>query len=451
MAWRSFIRRAGGYRRPAAMIPAAGSHGAQQQQQGRQLAVGLRAPMIAVDGQQQALEALEALPAALDLTPHLADQEVQPAAEQQQQKIDQQCAAGSEAEEPAREPVEVDFAALCTAVDLDGLEEQPDVHQELLNEQQQPNALQALLTEQQQPDGSSRSHSYPCAYAVEAASLRQMNEALMDKVTGMELAAMSAKQQFQVEVIFHVDHQTCCREHQAAMRQLQVENAGCCSGLEPGMKEQLLAAAREREAALAQEIEANELQFRTLDDAAQAAWFQEHACPSADDLPDSDAARQEEWRQADNLDWLQPDIKAMVLAKARHDKGEVDALFTTDPETRHKEHQAAMRQLHEENTGCCSGLEPGMKEQLLAAAREREAAHAEAVEAHQAAFKAMDAVDRAAFLEKTVADNEVVQQKKYEKEHEDIKHIKEFIASCGMQYAIDYARRYWLCGTHENY
>jgi hypothetical protein len=32
---------------------------------------------------------------------------------------------------------------------------------------------------------------------------------------------------------------------------------------------------------------------------------------------------------------------------------------------------------------------------------------------------------------KTVAENEVIQQKKYEKEQEDIKHIKQFIASCG--------------------
>ena len=32
---------------------------------------------------------------------------------------------------------------------------------------------------------------------------------------------------------------------------------------------------------------------------------------------------------------------------------------------------------------------------------------------------------------KTVRENEVIQQKKYEKEQEDIKHIKEFIASCG--------------------
>ena len=32
---------------------------------------------------------------------------------------------------------------------------------------------------------------------------------------------------------------------------------------------------------------------------------------------------------------------------------------------------------------------------------------------------------------KTVADNEIVQQKKYEKEQADIKHLKEFIASCG--------------------
>lgn len=32
---------------------------------------------------------------------------------------------------------------------------------------------------------------------------------------------------------------------------------------------------------------------------------------------------------------------------------------------------------------------------------------------------------------KTVAENEVVQMKKYQKEQEDIKHIKEFIASCG--------------------
>jgi hypothetical protein len=32
---------------------------------------------------------------------------------------------------------------------------------------------------------------------------------------------------------------------------------------------------------------------------------------------------------------------------------------------------------------------------------------------------------------KTVAENEIVQMKKYQKEQEDIKHIKEFIASCG--------------------
>ena len=32
---------------------------------------------------------------------------------------------------------------------------------------------------------------------------------------------------------------------------------------------------------------------------------------------------------------------------------------------------------------------------------------------------------------KTVKENEVIQQKQYEKEQNDIKHIKEFIASCG--------------------
>ena len=32
---------------------------------------------------------------------------------------------------------------------------------------------------------------------------------------------------------------------------------------------------------------------------------------------------------------------------------------------------------------------------------------------------------------KTVRENEIIQQKKYEKEQDDIKHIKEFIASCG--------------------
>ena len=32
---------------------------------------------------------------------------------------------------------------------------------------------------------------------------------------------------------------------------------------------------------------------------------------------------------------------------------------------------------------------------------------------------------------KTVRDDEIVQQKKYEKEQADIKHLKEFIASCG--------------------
>ena len=32
---------------------------------------------------------------------------------------------------------------------------------------------------------------------------------------------------------------------------------------------------------------------------------------------------------------------------------------------------------------------------------------------------------------KTVRENEVIQMKKYEKEQDDIKHLKEFIASCG--------------------
>ncbi len=32
---------------------------------------------------------------------------------------------------------------------------------------------------------------------------------------------------------------------------------------------------------------------------------------------------------------------------------------------------------------------------------------------------------------KTVKENEVIQQKKHEKEQDDIKHIKAFIASCG--------------------
>eukprot|EP00873_Tetraselmis_striata_P032941 jgi/Tetstr1/453205/TSEL_040222.t1 len=34
-------------------------------------------------------------------------------------------------------------------------------------------------------------------------------------------------------------------------------------------------------------------------------------------------------------------------------------------------------------------------------------------------------------FKKTVAENEIIQQKKYEKEQDDIKHIKQFIASCG--------------------
>ena len=32
---------------------------------------------------------------------------------------------------------------------------------------------------------------------------------------------------------------------------------------------------------------------------------------------------------------------------------------------------------------------------------------------------------------KTVRENEVIQQKKYDKEQDDIKHLKAFIASCG--------------------
>ncbi len=34
-------------------------------------------------------------------------------------------------------------------------------------------------------------------------------------------------------------------------------------------------------------------------------------------------------------------------------------------------------------------------------------------------------------FQKTVKENEVIQAKQYEKEQADIKHIKEFIASCG--------------------
>ena len=36
---------------------------------------------------------------------------------------------------------------------------------------------------------------------------------------------------------------------------------------------------------------------------------------------------------------------------------------------------------------------------------------------------------------KTVKENEVIQQKKYEKEQDDIKHLKAFISSCGMHTA----------------
>ena len=32
---------------------------------------------------------------------------------------------------------------------------------------------------------------------------------------------------------------------------------------------------------------------------------------------------------------------------------------------------------------------------------------------------------------KTVKENEIIQSKKYQKEQDDIKHLKEFIASCG--------------------
>ena len=39
---------------------------------------------------------------------------------------------------------------------------------------------------------------------------------------------------------------------------------------------------------------------------------------------------------------------------------------------------------------------------------------------------------------KTVQENEVIQQKKYEKEQDDIKHIKQFIASCGA-----HLRQHW--------
>ena len=49
---------------------------------------------------------------------------------------------------------------------------------------------------------------------------------------------------------------------------------------------------------------------------------------------------------------------------------------------------------------------------------------------------------------KTVRENEVIQMKKYEKEQDDIKHLKEFIASCGT-YAnlVKQARHRWLTIT----
>ena len=37
---------------------------------------------------------------------------------------------------------------------------------------------------------------------------------------------------------------------------------------------------------------------------------------------------------------------------------------------------------------------------------------------------------------KTVKENEVIQQKKYEKEQDDIKHLKAFISSCGTHRAL---------------
>lgn len=51
---------------------------------------------------------------------------------------------------------------------------------------------------------------------------------------------------------------------------------------------------------------------------------------------------------------------------------------------------------------------------------------------------------------KTVEENETVQQKKYEKEQDDIKHIKAFIASCGkaesMQLGLAGHSKYVDCG-----
>ena len=41
---------------------------------------------------------------------------------------------------------------------------------------------------------------------------------------------------------------------------------------------------------------------------------------------------------------------------------------------------------------------------------------------------------------KTVKENEVIQQKKHEKEQDDIKHIKAFIASCGACFFRDPAK-----------
>eukprot|EP00775_Hariotina_reticulata_P011946 gene11946-12089_t len=123
---------------------------------------------------------------------------------------------------------------------------------------------------------------------------QQADKICHEKMLAKAQAAAVLNAQQEVDAVFTVDPETNRADHQAALRQLQGRNAGRAR-LDQGLRDKLLREAKAREAALAALVEASDQQFRALDEAGQAAWFQVAACPSADEAQEASAWQQEDW------------------------------------------------------------------------------------------------------------------------------------------------------------
>eukprot|EP00775_Hariotina_reticulata_P009213 gene9213-9380_t len=97
-----------------------------------------------------------------------------------------------------------------------------------------------------------------------------------------------------VDEIFSVDQEANYMEHQAALNQLRDRSAGHC-GLASGLKQQLLAASEQRRLALAEKIEKNQAAFMAKDAAERHIWYQETACPTADEFEAPCLSDKEQW------------------------------------------------------------------------------------------------------------------------------------------------------------